>query len=317
MSSDPRLSLAIPLYNERQVFPELLERVGKVLDTLPGGPHQMVFVDDGSTDGTGALLAEAAAADPRVLAISLSRNFGHQAAFTAALDHADGDLVVVMDGDLQDPPEVIPELVAKRAEGYDVVYTRRVGRKEGLLLRLCYVIFYRLIALLSRVDLPLDAGDFSLLTREVVEALKRTPERHRYLRGLRSWVGFRQGCLPVERGERRAGESKYGPVKLLRLAGDGIFSFSTAPLRAAVVLGAIGVAAALLFVAYALYAKLVLGEETRGFTALIVTMVFSLGIILIFLGVIGEYVGRIYDEVKGRPHYLVRRIHGRRREREE
>ncbi len=307
----PRVSVAIPLLNEEQILPELLRRLGAVLLGLPGGPHEMVFVDDGSTDGSFALLRQAAAADDRIVAVSLSRNFGHQNALSAALDAAGGDLIVVMDADLQDPPEAIPQLLAKQAEGYDVVFATRVGRKEAWPLRLCYYVFYRLIAVLSDVRLPLDAGDFSVVTRQVADEVKHLPERHRYLRGLRSWVGFRQTGLRIERSERFAGDSRYGFWKLLRLALDGLFAFSMAPLRAASLLGAATIGATLLYVVYALYAKIVLHQSPPGFTALLVAVTMLAGIQLLFLGVIGEYIGRIYEETKGRPHYVVRDVAGK------
>src|SRR5437667_9112096 len=204
VNGDMRLSVAIPLYNEEAGVRELLERLRRVLDRLPGGPHEIVLVDDGSSDATFELLATAARDDPRIVAISLSRNFGHQAALAAALDHVSGDLVVVMDGDLQDPPEVIPSLIEQQAKGFDVVYVRRVARKERWPLRVCYFLFYRLISLLSDVRLPLDAGDFALLSRRVVDLLRQLPEHHRYLRGLRGWAGFRQAGMPFERPERCA-----------------------------------------------------------------------------------------------------------------
>jgi dolichol-phosphate mannosyltransferase len=307
----PRVSVAIPLHNEAEVFPELIRRLGAVLDALAGGPHEIVFVDDGSSDGTFDLVAAAAAKDRRIVGVSLSRNFGHQAAVSAALDHASGDVVIVMDGDLQDPPEAIPTLVAEYQKGFDVVYVRRTARKEGILLRASYYLFYRMIAVLSNVELPLDAGDFGLLSRRVVEEVKAIPERHRYLRGLRSWVGFRQKGIAVERAARAAGRSSYTPAKLLRLAFDGIFAFSMAPLRAAALLGLAAIAGSLLFAAYAVYVRFVEGRSPVGFTALILILTFFSGVQLLFLGVIGEYLGRVYEETKGRPRYVVDRTVGR------
>jgi polyisoprenyl-phosphate glycosyltransferase len=303
-----RISVAIPLHNEEAVLPELLRRLGAVLDVLPGGPHEMVFVDDGSRDRTMALLQAAAATDPRIVVVSLSRNFGHQAALTAALDQVSGDVTVVMDGDLQDEPEAIPRLVAKLAEGYDVVYAQRVGRKEAALLRVAYFVFYRLIASMSKLKLPVDAGDFSLMSRRVVEEIRRSPEHNRYLRGLRTWVGFRQAGVPVERAERAAGQSKYSLRGLVRLAFDGMFAFSTAPLRAAAVLGAVAVALSVLFALYAIYVRVVQDRAPQGFTSLIVGMTFLSGMNLFFLGVIGEYVGRVYEESKARPLYVIDKL---------
>jgi glycosyltransferase involved in cell wall biosynthesis len=308
LKKDPRLSIAVPVFNEEQGVSELIRRIGAVLAETPGGPHEMVFVDDGSSDRTFEILSDAARSDRRIVAISLSRNFGHQAALSAALDHVSGDLVIVMDGDLQDPPEVIPRFLEEQRKGFDVVYARRVRRKEGWLLRFSYFVFYRLIAVVSNLRLPLDSGDFALLSRRIVDHLRALPEHHRYLRGLRTWVGFRQTGIPIERSERAAGQSKYGAVRLFRLAFDGIFAFSVAPLRAASLIGLASVVGALLFAAYAVYVKVVLGRSPTGFTALIVAVVLLSGVQLLVLGVIGEYLGRVYDETKGRPHYVVGRI---------
>src|SRR5580700_9937143 len=289
------LSVAIPVHNEESVLPELLLRLQKVLDSLPGGPHEVVFVDDGSTDRTFEMLGEAAMKDPRIVAVGLSRNFGHQSAITAALDHVSGDAAVVMDGDLQDVPEVIPEFVAKFQEGYDVVYAQRVRRKEPLPLRMCYFLFYRMMAGLSDIRLPLDSGDFGLMSRRVIDHMRRMPEHHRYLRGMRSWVGFRQIGVPVERAERHSGKSKYSMMRLMKLAADGIFAFSIVPIRAAAAVGATVMSLSFLYVCYAVYAKMFLKQSPQGFTALLVAITFLSGIMLFFLGIIGEYVGRIYE----------------------
>jgi polyisoprenyl-phosphate glycosyltransferase len=311
MSTGIRLSVAIPVHNEERVLPELLARVQRVLDELPLGPHEIVLVDDGSTDRTFEILCEAARKDSRIVAISLSRNFGHQAAITAALDHVSGEAAVVMDGDLQDVPEVIPEFLEKFREGYDVVYAQRVRRKEPLLLRLCYFVFYRMMARLSSIPLPLDSGDFALLSRRVVDHIRRMPEHHRYLRGIRSWVGFRQVGIPVERAERHSGRSKYSVARLMKLAFDGLFAFSIVPIRAAALFGAFVMFIGTLYALYSVYAKIFLKQSPQGFTALIVAVTCLSGILLFFLGVIGEYVGRIYEETKARPHYIIGRITGR------
>jgi polyisoprenyl-phosphate glycosyltransferase len=308
MKAGLRVSVAIPVRNEESVLPELLRRTCAVLDAIAGGPHQVVFVDDGSSDRTLEILEDAARQDPRLLVVSLSRNFGHQAALTAALDSVSGDAVVLMDGDLQDVPETIPAFVDRFEEGYDVVYATRTSRREGWYLRLCYFLFYRLQALLSDIRVPVDAGDFGLISRRVVEQLRRMPERHRYLRGLRSWVGFRQVGVPVERAERHSGRSKYGMLKLLTLASDGIFAFSIVPLRAAALLGTVAIVFSLLYAAYAVIGRVFLSQTPRGFTTLaLLTTAFS-GTLLLFLGIIGEYVGRIYEEVKARPLYVVNKI---------
>jgi dolichol-phosphate mannosyltransferase len=305
-----RLSLAIPVYNEQAVLPELLRRTRDVLGKIPGGPHEIVFVDDGSRDRTAEMIAEAAREDARILLVSLSRNFGHQAALTAALDYVSGDATVVIDGDLQDPPETIPLLVEKFQEGYDVVFVQRTKRKESIWLRICFWFFYRLMASLSDIQLPLDSGDFGLMSRRVVEQVRQLREHHRYVRGLRSWVGFRQIGLPIERAERQAGESKYSVWKRIKGAADGIFAFSIVPLRAASLLGLAAILLSSLFGLYSLYAKLILHRVVEGFTALILSIIFLSGINLLFLGIIGEYVGRIYEEIKSRPLYVVKHVEG-------
>jgi polyisoprenyl-phosphate glycosyltransferase len=307
MNETPRVSLAIPIYNEEAVVPELIRRTTAVLDGLPGGPHEIVLVDDGSSDGTLEAVHLASARDERIVIVELSRNFGHQTALAAALDQASGNVVILMDGDLQDPPEAIPTLLDYYQQGYDVVYARRVNRKESWWLRACYYAFYRLLAALSTIDLPLDAGDFGLMAARVVDEIRKMPEHHRYLRGLRTWVGFRQIGIPIERSARHAGRTKYSPMKLLKLASDGIFAFSIVPLRAAAIMGAIAIMCSGLFLLYSLYARFWL-HSPQGFTALILVITFLSGMNLFFLGIIGEYVGRVYEEAKARPHYVVRRV---------
>jgi dolichol-phosphate mannosyltransferase len=310
MATGFRLSVAIPIHNEESVLLELLQRLRAVLDRMAGGPHEIVFVDDGSTDRTFEMLAEAANEDTRIVVVSLSRNFGHQAAITAGLDYATGDAVVVMDGDLQDVPEIIPKFVEKFQQGCDVVYAQRVRRKEPLALRICYFVFYRMMATLSDIRLPLDSGDFGLMSRRVVDQVKKMPEHHRYLRGMRSWVGFRQAGIEVERAERHSGKSKYSLMGLVKLAFDGIFAFSIVPIRAAALFGAFVMFLSSLYVLYSIYIRIFLQKSPQGFTALIVAMTFFTGVVLFFLGVIGEYVGRIYEETKGRPEYIVGRTVG-------
>jgi dolichol-phosphate mannosyltransferase len=304
----PRVSVAIPILNEESIIPELLRRTFAVLDHLPGGPHEVVIIDDGSTDRGPELLTRAVADEPRLVVVRLSRNFGHQAALGAALDHVTGDVVVLMDGDLQDAPEYIPEFVQEYQLGHDVVYAIRTERKESLWLRACYRVFYWCIARVARTPLPENAGDFGLLSRRVVELLRGSPERHRYWRGLRSWVGYSQVGVRVARDLRYAGRSKYSLRKLIGLALDGLFSFSVFPLRAAACCGALAVAAAMSYAGYAVLAKWWWDHSPRGFTALLVAMVFLCGIQLLFLGLIGEYVGRIYEQVKERPQYVVRQV---------
>jgi polyisoprenyl-phosphate glycosyltransferase len=301
----PTVSVAIPVHNEEAVLPELLRRLASVLDALPGGPHEMVFVDDGSRDASLEVLRHAAREDARIKVVVLSRNFGHQAALAAALDHVSGGVIVIMDADLQDPPEEIGRLLAALDAGCDVAYATRLRRKEGVLLRAAYAAAYRMIAALSKVTLPLDSGDFCAMTRRVVNELQRTPEHNRYMRGLRSWVGFRQTAVPVVRGERFAGESKYSIAALVRLTFDGVFAFSTVPLRVATVAGLLVIAASTAFALFAVYARLVLDRSPAGFTAVIVLMTFLSGMHLVFLGIIGEYIARVYEEAKARPLYVV------------
>jgi glycosyltransferase involved in cell wall biosynthesis len=305
-----RLSLAVPVHNEETVLPEFLRRTSTVLDQIAGGPHEIVFVDDGSTDRTFQILEEAAEKDSRIRAISLSRNFGHQAALTAALDHVSGDAAILMDGDLQDVPEAIPLFVEQYKHGYEVVYAQRIHRKEPWPLRLCYFVFYRMMARVSDIRLPLDAGDFGLMSRRVVDEFRRMPEHHRYLRGMRTWIGYRQTGVPVERAARHSGNSKYNLMRLTKLAADGVFAFSIVPIRAAALFGAAAMFVSTVYALYAVYAKLFLRESPQGFTALIVAVTFLSGVLLFFLGVIGEYVGRIYEETKARPLYIIGRVVG-------
>lgn len=308
MNAPRMLSIAIPVFNEDSVLDELYRRTTAVLASLEDWDYEIVLVDDGSTDASREWLASLAIADEHVRAVTLSRNFGHQAALTAALDHVRGDAVVMMDADLQDEPESIPQLLAEFEKGYDVVYAIRCARQEGWLLRCCYASFYRVISTLADIDLPRGAGDFAIVSRRVVDQMRQSGERHRYLRGLRTWVGFRQTGIQVARAARHSGKSKYGPRKLFQLACDGIFSFSVMPLRAATFLGAVTTAGSLLFAVYAVLVKLFWHQSPVGFTALILAITFLAGVQLLFLGVIGEYVGRIYHEIKRRPHYVVDQV---------
>ncbi len=305
------ISVVVPLHNEEANIPELLRRTLAVLDSLTGGTHELVLVDDGSTDQTLELIEKAARADPRIVVIVLSRNFGHQAALGAALEVAFGDAVVMMDGDLQDAPENIPQLLQELQCGYDVVFATRIKRKEGRLLRLGYRGFYWLISQLSDVPLPQGAGDFGIMSRRVVDLLRNSHEQHLYWRGIRSWVGFRQKGIPIERDARHAGKSQYSLNKLFRLAFDGIFSFSVVPLRAISLCGILVIILSLGASVYSIFVKFFF-KSPPGFTALFVGLMFLSGIQLLFLGFIGEYVGRIYEQVKLRPRYVINRIVGRR-----
>ena len=297
-------SIVIPIYNEEETIPELVRRLTAVMDTL-GHPTEVIIIDDGSRDATYRLLQEAHGRDRRFKVIRFSRNFGHQVAISAGIDHASGDAVMVMDGDLQDPPELLPEFLKKRDEGYDVVYAVRRKRKEPLLKRFAYFTFYRLLQRVAAIDIPLDSGDFSLIDRRVADALRAMPERHRFVRGIRSWTGFRQVGLEYERDRRFGGDVKYTTAKLLKLALDGVFSFSYVPLRLA---SYVGLTISLISFAMALFyflQKLLVGIDTKGWASTIIIVLFLGGVQLLTVGIIGEYIGRIYDEVKQRPLYVI------------
>lgn len=301
----PSVTVAVPLFNEEPGVEQLLKRVDEALEELPrSGEHEILCVDDGSTDGTLAALLSLRPQFRRLRVISLSRNFGHQAALTAALDTAHGEAVFIIDGDLQDDPSLLPQFVAEYRGGADVVYAVRRRRPESFWLRAAYALHYRLLKLVSDTPIPVDAGDFSLLSRRAVDHMKALPERQRYVRGLRAWVGLEQVGIPVERGERFAGSSKYSVRGLIRLSLDGLLAFSIVPLRIATFLGAVTVLGGLGYGVFVLIARIA-GGPPRGFATLALLQIIFAGMILLVLGVIGEYIGRIYDEVKRRPVYLI------------
>lgn len=306
MGVSPHVSVVIPVYNEEQVFPELLERLEKALEQT-GRAYEVVFIDDGSSDRSLQMMREAAGRDSRIKVLSFSRNFGHQTAVTAGINHSDGDAVIVMDADLQDPPELVSDLLAKWEEGWEVVYAVRRHRKEGPLKRAAYWLSYRVLGRMSSIKIPLDSGDFGLMDRKVVDLLKAMPERNRFVRGLRCWTGFRQAPLEYERAARSAGETKYTFVKLLRLATDGLFSFSYSPLRLATSLGLVVSILALVYVVKVLiwhFCGWVDVQTPRGWTTTIIAILFLGGVQLVTIGILGEYIGRIYEEVKQRPLYV-------------
>jgi dolichol-phosphate mannosyltransferase len=301
------LSIVIPLYNEAGNVDELLRRVTTVIRALPEPPldYELICVDDGSRDATREKLIVAARIDPHLRIIGLSRNFGHQIAATAGLDAAFGDAVVLMDGDLQDPPELIADFLERYRAGYDVVYAtrrRRVG--ESRFKVLTAALFYRIVRRLTNVSIPVDTGDFRLMSRRVVEALRGTRERHRFIRGLVSWVGFAQTGVEYDRDARFSGETKYPFSKMLRFAIDGITAFSDIPLRFASYLGFITSSFAFVYAVVILVLKFLHFNEP-GYTSTILTVLFLGGVQLIGIGILGEYVGRIYDEIKARPLYLI------------
>lgn len=300
------ISIVVPCYNEEEVLEATIASLTTLCDSQPEFDFEIVYVDDGSRDATFARLSEAAWADPRMRVIRFARNFGHQIAVTAGIDAAQGDAVVLIDADLQDPPEVVREMIAKWQEGYDVVYGMRMSRAGESTFKLATARgFYRVLNRLSEVEIPLDTGDFRLMSRPVVDVLKAMPERHRFVRGMVAWIGFRQIALPYVRVERFAGTSKYPLRKMLRFAIDGILSFSTKPLQLSVALGLIAATLAILGIVYALALRIFTSIWVEGWTALMIAVLFIGGVQLFSLGILGEYVGRIYSEVKRRPLYVI------------
>lgn len=298
-----RVSVVVPVYNEQENLPELGRRLA---DALAPFDYDVIFVDDGSRDASLGMLQEFHRGNPRMKTLSFSRNFGHQVAISAGIDHATGAAVILMDGDLQDPPEVLPRFIDKWREGFEVVYAIRRRRKESLPKRIAYAAFYRILRKVSYLNIPLDSGDFCLMDRTVVDVLKALPERTRFVRGLRTWAGYRQTGLEYERDRRHAGTPKYTFAKLLKLAYDGIVAFSDVPLRAAIYLGLTSAAASFLGVLFVIYEKVTNNVPVVGWTSTIVILLFLGGLILTTLGIIGEYISRIYEEVKHRPLYIIR-----------
>jgi glycosyltransferase involved in cell wall biosynthesis len=302
----PQLSVVIPCFNEADSLRETQRRLAEVAFQLPSLAVEWIYVNDGSRDSTLSVLRELAGVDDRVRVISLARNFGHQMAVTAGIDAAAGDAIVIIDADLQDPPELIVEMVAQWQLGYDVVYGTRIDRAGESWFKLASArAFYRLLNRLSEVPIPLDTGDFRLISRRVADALREMPERDRFLRGMVSWVGFKQVALPYRRAPRFAGQSQYPLRKMFRFATDGILSFSSAPLRVSVGLGITAAALALAGIVYALVLRLFTDIWVEGWTALMIAVLFIGGVQLISIGILGAYVGRIYNEIKRRPLYVV------------
>jgi dolichol-phosphate mannosyltransferase len=300
------LSIVVPCYNEEAVLAEFHGRLVAVCAALAETEFEIVYTDDGSRDQTLELLRQLQASDGRVRVVGLSRNFGHQIAVSAGLEHAAGDAAVIIDADLQDPPEVIPELLARWRDGYQVVYGMRTERPGETVFKLWTAkLFYRLINRLSRVKLPLDVGDFRLVDRKVIDVLLAMPERDRFLRGMVSWIGFRQVAVMYRRAERSSGESKYPLWKMLRFAADGVLSFSLTPLRLALWSGFVSIGMAFAGILYALIIRLYTKDWVRGWASIFTAVLFIGGAQLVTLGIIGEYIGRIYAEVKRRPLYVV------------
>ena len=300
------LSVVVPCYNEEAVLRATHERLTSVLAGMSTLDYELIFVNDGSRDDTQLILTQLQLVDPHVRVLLLSRNFGHQIAVTAGLEEATGDAVVIIDADLQDPPEVIPQMVALWREGNDVVYGMRTDRHGESTFKLWTAkVFYRLINRLSETKMPSDTGDFRLLDRRVVEVINAMPERARFLRGMVSWAGFRQVSLPYERAARHAGESKYPLTKMVSFAMDGIISFSLVPLKLAIWTGFLAIWIAVAGIIVAIVDRMLDKNLTRGWASLFVAVLFMGGVQLVSLGIIGEYLGRIYTEVKRRPLYVV------------
>jgi dolichol-phosphate mannosyltransferase len=306
----PSISLIIPVYNEVEVLPTLYHRLTRVMEGL-AEPYEILFVDDGSDDGSLALLRELRAGDARVKLLGLSRNFGHQIAITAGLDHSSGHAAVVLDADLQDPPEVIPQLVEQWRKGYDIVYAVRQKRHgEGVFKLATAAAFYRLLRRLTSTEIPVDAGDFRLMSRRAVDTLTSLRERSRFIRGLASWIGFRQTSVLYVRDMRYAGTTKFPLKKMVRFAFNGLLSFSSVPLQLASYLGFIVSCVSFVYIAYAVWLKLFTDRTILGWASVMVAVLFLGGVQLLCLGIVGEYIGRIYEEVKQRPLYIVEEARG-------
>jgi len=304
-----KLSLVVPLLNEEMLVPELYRRVTSAMSFWPG-QYEVVVVNDGSVDRTLDILMRYREHDSRWKILDLSRNFGHQNAYTCGIDHAEGDAVILMDGDLQDPPELIREMVDKWRQGYQVVFGVKQSRKEAWPKRAAFGLFYRILNVFSSFPMPLDAGVFSLMDRQVVDHLRALPERNRYIAGLRAWVGFRQTSIEYHRDQRYAGTSRQTLRRLFHLAMDALFSFSYVPLRIATFMGLVSGMCSFLILGRVLYFRLFTDKAILGWASVMVAVTFIGGMILVTLGLIGEYIGRIYDEAKKRPHYILRRRYG-------
>ncbi|BAU09927.1 glycosyl transferase family protein [Leptolyngbya sp. NIES-3755] len=307
----PKYSLIIPIYNEEATIVTLYDRVRAVIDQLDA-PTEVILINDGSRDRSLYLMRELHQHDPRVCYLSLARNFGHQVAVTAGLNYVRGRVVIVMDADLQDPPELIPEMIEQWRQGYQVVYAQRIQRrKEGWFKRLTAYVFYRLLKQLADVEIPTDTGDFCLMDRQVVDVLNAMPERNRYIRGLRSWVGFRQTAVKFDRDPRFAGEVKYTFGKSLGLAISGLVSFSKVPLRISTYVGLFAALVAIVMMILVFYWRIAYpASPLTGLTTIVVAIFFLGAVQLLSIGILGEYIGRIYEEVKNRPLYTLSEVAG-------
>ena len=303
--ADYTLSVVVPAYNEEATLPELHRRLTSVIDQT-GARCEIVYVNDGSRDQTIAVMRALRLSDPRVTVLDLSRNFGKEIALTAGLDHARGDAVIVIDADLQDPPELIPELIAEWKNGFDVVYAKRTVREgESALKKFTAAAFYRVIRAISRTRIPADTGDFRLLSRRAVDALRQIRERHRFMKGLFVWIGYPQKAVEYKRDPRHAGASAFNYWRLWNFAIEGITSFSTGPLKFATYVGMLVALASLIYALWIVYQTIAYGNAVRGYPSLMVAVLFLGGVQLLCIGIIGEYLGRLFNESKNRPLYLV------------
>lgn len=300
------ISVVVPMYYEEEVAQECYNRLKQVMDNNKIN-YEFIFVNDGSTDDTINILKMIAEKDSKVKIVDFARNFGHQTAVTAGIDYAIGDAIVIIDADLQDPPEVIPDLIAKWKEGYEVVYAKRKKRKGETWFKLLTArYFYRFLNYMSDIDIPKDTGDFRIIDRKVAEVFKLMTERNRFVRGMMSWIGFRQTYIEYERDERFAGETKYPLKKMVKFASDGIFAFSTKPLRIVMTIGLLSVLLSFIVLVYAVTVKLFGNDVEAGWASIMVAITFFSGIQLLGLGIVGQYIARIYDESKNRPIYIVK-----------
>ncbi len=297
-------SIVIPIFNEQETIPELYRRLKTVIDNLDQ-PTEVIMIDDGSRDNSFEMLEKINKEDSRIKIIRFSRNFGHQVAISAGIDSANGNAIILMDGDLQDPPELIPSMVAKWKDGFQVVYTVKLSRKENPLKRFAFHMFYRLLHAFASISIPMEAGNFSLMDKKVIDVLRRMPERNRYISGMRAWSGFKQTGIQFDRDARFAGKPQMSFRRLVSLALDGLFSFSNAPLRFAIYIGFFSALISFFVGLFVIYEKLFTNKAILGWASTIVSITFIGGIILLTLGFIGEYIGRIYDEVKQRPLYVI------------
>ncbi|MGY6274870.1 glycosyltransferase family 2 protein [Methylomonas sp. MgM2] len=302
------ISIIVPTYNEEEVLGEFYSRSTAVLENI-NMPYELVFVNDGSNDKTLSILEDMSERDKRIVIVDLSRNFGKEIALSAGLDIAEGDAIIIIDADLQDPPELIPELITQWRSGYDNVYARRISRDgESFLKKTTSYLFYRLIKRISNINIPEDTGDFRLLSRRAVDALKKLPERHRFMKGLYAWIGYPAIAVDYRRDPRHAGTTKWNYWRLWNFAIEGITSFTEIPLKLATYLGVLIASISFVYGAYIIYDTIFFGNDVPGYPSLLVTILFLGGIQLIFIGIIGEYLGRAFSEIKQRPLYLINKI---------